>query len=316
MKKHGEGAFNPAKRHLRSAGGCSWNDPPALAERLRLLATGGQDGWHGNFPAYALDRWGGKLPKTGLKALVVGGGGHEQLLKRLVELPSVASITVVENLDETDDLEERPASSRIQVDETDWENLSRYGVYHMAIADEALSRRPDLDKCLDHLRQALAFDGLLAIRDYVGPNRLQFGAEQVDLANALLALLPENLRRDVSGRVRRSQEPPPLDWLLENDPKAAICSEMVREAVTSRFATYEEADLGGTVLMPLLAGISHNFLDESPERRTLLDAFWNTERLLLDAGLIESDNWFFVGWNRARPARGGGDGSFIERNGE
>lgn len=174
VKVHREGAFNPANNQLASAGGCRWNDPPFLQERWQNLSTGGMERYHGNFVAYAVERWGSKLPAKGLNALVVAGGEHEELLHFLAAMPEVRAITLIEDPEDANELEERPQLTGATLEETSWENLNRFGKFHLAVADGALSRRPDLEDCLDSLTMALVQEGLLIVRDYAGPNYYQF----------------------------------------------------------------------------------------------------------------------------------------------
>lgn len=313
VKKHGEGAFNPGRKPQRSAGGCQWNDPPYIAARLEALVGGGQSRWRGNFPAYALDRWGSRIPKTRFRALVVGGGEQSRVMGWLAEIPGLAGITLVRDAEE-DDLAEDFTALGMPIEETGWDGLAANGAHHLAAADYALSRRADLAACLERIDGALASGGLLAVRDYTGPGRYQFSEGQMRIVNAILPLLPEKWRRDVSGQALETQEPPPLAWVMANDPAAAVAAEEVRAAVTAGFALVEEADLGGTILMPLLAGISHNFLDPAPECLALLETLWSTERALIAAGLLSSDHWFAVAGKQSGKTGGrAGDGTFIDR---
>lgn len=314
VKVHREGAFNPANNQLASAGGCRWNDPPLLQERWQN-PLGGMERHGGNFIAYAVERWGSKLPSKGLCALVVGGREHEALLHLLAAMPEIRAITILEDPEDTNELEERPPLPGATLEETSWENLNRFGKFHLAVADGSLSRRPDLEECLDSLTMALVQEGLLVVRDYAGPNYYQFDDTEMRLVNGLLGLLPEQRRREVAGKIRTDQEPPPLDWLLANDPASACKAEDLRQAIAARFSLYENIELGGTLLMPLMAGISHNFLDESEECRTLLTALWDAERTLIDAGMIKSDHFLAIAHNTKHKSGGGSSGGFIELEG-
>lgn len=312
VKLHGEGAFNPGKGGMRSGGSPRWSDPPGLASRLESLTTGGHAGWRGNFPAYALNRWGGKVASRPVKALLLAGGGTERLVAWLDAIPGIEGITLVR---ESNADGEEGKAGRIAIREIGWPELSAEEEYHLIVADHAVSRLPHIEPCLEKLEHALAVGGVFALRDYTGPDRFQFSHAQMEVANALLPLLPPERRVDVSGETRKAQETPPLAWVINNDPLAAVNSREVRAGVAATFTILEEADLGGTVLMPLLAGIGHNFLDASEESIGLLDALWKTERALIDADLLPSDHWFAVAAKKpSSRIEGDREGVFISRD--
>lgn len=308
---HGEGAFNPGKGGMRSVGGSRWSDPPGLASRLDALLTGGQTKWRGNFPAYALERWGGKISTKPIRALLLSNGETNRVLPWIEAIPGVESIALIRE----DDAGEEFGPGRIPIRETDWSSLPGEEEYQLIVADHALSRLPHIEPRLGALEGALAVGGVFALRDYTGPERFQFSRAQMRLANALLQVLPPERRIDVSGEVREAQEAPPLAWVINNDPLAAVNSREVRAGVAAAFSLLDEADLGGTILMPLLAGIGHNFLDASEESIRLLDALWKMERTLIEASLLPSDHWFAVAAKKAPVGRKKDrEGIFIARD--
>ena len=309
VKEHGQGAFNPGRGHpLLSAGGCRWNDPGFLAAKERALLAGGKSGAP-SFPRRVFERWGGALPKRGVRILVVGGGDDAEALAWADEVPGVETVVYARDDDREFSGEEAARARHGR----GWESVVRMAPFHLAISDNALGRLPNIEERLAGLRHILVPGGILAVREYVGPNRYQFTADQLDLANALLRLLPESLRRDVAGAIKDSQAPPELGWLLANDPRAALRSDAVRGEVAAAFFVLEEIELGGAALMPLLAGISHNFLDDSRRCRGILESLWRTERSLMSIGLLRSDNWAAAAANSLR--RDGDRGERISHKG-
>ena len=281
---------------------------------MESLVCGGQSRWRGNAVRYALDRWGNRTPKTGLRALVIGGADPGRVMTWLADIPGLAGVTLITGAT-NEDLTEEFTLPGLTVEEKNWDGLAADGTHHLAIADYAFSRLTELAPRLQRLEDALTPGGLLVVRDYVGPARYQFTDGQMRVVNAILPLLPEIWRRDVSGTLRVAQEPPPVAWVMNNDPLAAVASTEVRAAVTAGFNLVEEASLGGTVLMPLMAGISHNFLDPSPECQSLLDALWSAEQTLLEAKLLPADHWFAVAAKRPGKQVGSvSDGRFIDRD--
>lgn len=313
MKLHGEGAFNPGKTPIRTGDGAQWDDPPHLAAKVGRLTTGGQDRWRGNYPAYVLERWGGRLPAGGLRALVLAGSRTARTVEWFAAIERVEEVVLLRDPEDAGTIDPDVRSVSVGVREEVWTDLARLGEFHLVVADYALSRLPNLEASLDALRRVLARGGVLAIRDYCGANRFQFSNAQMRLVNALLPLLPEKRRQDIAGQTKDSQDVPPLAWVINNDPRAAINSQELRLAASRRFAVVEEADLGGTLLMPLLAGISHNFGDDSEEGERLLDVAWAVEHDLIDAGMLPSDHWFAVLDASVEPRPEPDEGQFIDR---
>ncbi len=307
VKLHGEGAFNPGgKKSGRFADAVFWTSIPGLAEQLETLTTGGQNKWRGNFPAYALERWGSKLPHRGLRALVIDGGDAPTAVAWLQAIQAVSEIVVLGDAGDTG----ATAVRRIA-----WEEVDKSGSWHLLVADNALSRLLDPAAGLAKLRAVMATGGIAVVRGYVGINRYQLGQEQMGVVNSLLALLPDAWKRLEGGLILEKQTPPPLTWLLENDPAAAVKAEDVRTAVKTTFAVCEEAELGGTVLMPLLAGIGRAFLQGTPESVALIRHLRQVENALIAAGLLQSDHWFAVALQA--PARLDGnrdEGAFISKD--
>jgi SAM-dependent methyltransferase len=270
------------------------------------MTTGRQERWAGNFPAYALERWGGRLPRGDLRVLLLSSAAPGRLLDWLATLPlsELAYLPVGPEA-------ATPDAPPFPVTQVDWEGL--VDGYHLVVSVGALSRQPDLEERLERLGRALAPGGLLLLRDYTGPAHFQFSPAQLGVVNSLLALLPEKRRRDITGLRRERQGSPDLAWLMANDHRAAVRSEDLRAEVATTFAILEEADLGGTVLMPLLTGISQNFYYPSPECQAELVVLWNVERTLIEAGWLPSDHWFAVAERRRNAAVPSGEGVFIER---
>ena len=68
-----------------------------------------------------------------------------------------------------------------------------------------------LEHMLTQCQRALRPEGLLMVNEFVGPSRFQWTARQVELANALISLLPEELRRDLqSGGVKTEVTTPTI----------------------------------------------------------------------------------------------------------
>ena len=275
-----------------------WPDLPVVSEKIQQLITGGKPDLYQNPLLYALRRWGNKLPAAGLKLLFMG---KTRQLPWFYSIPEISEIVVVDPEDMEEIEKAASQDKRISIYQTDWKAPDfPAGLFHLAFFWDYLANQVNLEKLFNNLGQKLAIGGLVILKEYVGPERYQFTGEQLGVANALLALFPENNRRDIAGILLKEQIPPDLGWLLANYPSLAVRSSDIIGLVRKNFNIHEEEELGGTVISPLLMGIMHCFINADAKSRRLLETVWKLERELLKNRLLENDNWFASAWNPGR----------------
>jgi SAM-dependent methyltransferase len=107
--------------------------------------------------------------------------------------------------------------------------------------DHSLHHMSDVSKALEWSVASLKPGGFVVINDYVGPNRLQFTRQEVDLANDFLARNGFTDRHQKSNLITRLRQ-----WW--RDPSEAPQSEMIPEAIKRNLPGAELEPIGGTFL--------------------------------------------------------------------
>lgn len=143
------------------------------------------------------------------------------------------------------------------------------------------------------VQQSLKSNGLFAMREYVGPTRLQFTDEQLDLANALLRLLPSKYRTQPEGRIKEKEVRVRSEQLIKIDPSESIRSEEVIAVMKNYLEIVLFRPTGGALLHPLLNRIAENF-EKDEEGEQLLEVLIELETILTRAELLPSDYVFVV----------------------
>ena len=137
---------------------------------------------------------------------------------------------------------------------------------------------------LHDLKKLLRPDGRLFIDEYVGPTRFQWTERQLEAVNALLALIPEHLRRLQNGGIKKRVHRPSILSMVLDDPSEAIESAKILPALEEHFEALELKPYGGTLLHLVLSGIAHNFSEEEPETLAVLEFCFQAEDALLGPG--------------------------------
>lgn len=281
----------PAPAELR----VYWDQIPAVVEQHERLMRGEEPERYRNFVEYALIRWGGSLKATPLRALVLGAVAKPPIADYLLQSGRVGDVTVADREEELADSATHTIEDPVGYSVCSLgEDALPAGPFDLVIAYESLHRVRYLESLLEDVTAALVPGGLLVMRDYVGPNRLQFTEQQMRLVNALLSLLPEPLRTDVDGIVQDRQAPPDRHWLARLDQDKAACSESILRELRTRFKILEFQPLGGTLLGPLLVGLAENFCNGERESDRILDALIKAEMTLIRGNLLPSDHCFVI----------------------
>ena len=164
------------------------------------------------------------------------------------------------------------------------------GSYDVVLSQMSLHRLPDLDAFLERLRRALRPGAWLLLNEYVGPRYFQYTDRQLVIVEELLATLPPRLRMNrQTGTEKRVHHRVPVEHFLQHAPDEAVSSERIVAAIAERFEVEAVRGYGGSLLEPLLQGIVGNFDPAIPEDMTVLRLLLAAERLLLQAGVVQSD---------------------------
>ncbi|MCP4899428.1 MAG: class I SAM-dependent methyltransferase [bacterium] len=148
-----------------------------------------------------------------------------------------------------------------------------------------------LERLFSEINTHLSPSGLFCMREYVGPDRFQYGEKQVEIVSEIMRALPERLRTDVKGQVCQAAWQPTIDEVVEDDPSEAIRSSELLD-LANRFLSVDEIRLtGGSLLDPLLHGIAGHF-ENNPGGREILPLLIVFEKILVRKGVLPSDYAF------------------------
>jgi SAM-dependent methyltransferase len=163
--------------------------------------------------------------------------------------------------------------------------------YDIILFNSSLHHFSKIDLLLEKkVLPLLKNDGFLILFEYVGPVRLQWTMVQLDYANKLLKELPEKYKTRINGKsIKKKIYRPGLLRMILVDPSEAIESDRILPAVHSYFNTVEEKKAGWDILHSLLKDISHNFLSEDDETRSLLAYLFEQEdKYMVETGLSDA----------------------------
>lgn len=173
------------------------------------------------------------------------------------------------------------------------------GSLDVVLFDDALHHFTPVRKILERTREWLRSDGLLFVREFVGPNAFQWTDRQLDAANALLALLPPRLRTDyTTGRACPLVERPSRLRMRITDPSEAVESEAILPNVRELFEVVEERPLGGTIVHLAIGDNAGHFINGDAEAARFLGLMFEVEDALIATGELPSDHTLIVARSR------------------
>lgn len=163
--------------------------------------------------------------------------------------------------------------------------------YDIIMFDSSLHHFERLDKLIHRIKAALKPKGLLVINEFTGPNRFQWSKSQLKISNQLLKTLPVKYRkRWNSSHIKNKIHRPGILRMYLSDPSESIKSQTILPAIHKHLTVLEEKKIGGNILNLLFKDISHNFVNEIPETKKLLNRLFTEE----DDFLSKTGNSDFV----------------------
>jgi SAM-dependent methyltransferase len=152
-----------------------------------------------------------------------------------------------------------------------------------------------LEHMLGQCQRALRPGGLLMVNEFVGPSRFQWTDRQLEMASALLRLLPEELRRDLQdGGVKTEVVRPTIMHMVTHDPSEAVRSDEIERLVKAYFNVTSEWNWGGTLNHLVFQSIAANFDPENAYHRSIIELLIHHENVLIREALLPSDFKVFV----------------------
>jgi len=162
--------------------------------------------------------------------------------------------------------------------------------FDVALMNMSLHHVKNLEGTLTAVEQAMKPGGIFVVNEFVGPSQFQFTDLQVAIAGAILDLLPERWRLDLTtGKVKTRYARHPRSHWNTVDPSEAIRSDEIVGLLEARFETLVRRDYGGTILHLALEHIVHNFDQDDERDVTTVRLMALLEDLLIRHGVMESD---------------------------
>ncbi len=280
----------------RPGGGLHWMELEAVRRRVNRKISGdpARDGYQLFLDVLA----GHGVPLPLDRALTLGCGFGE--LERGLAQYGFCRQHVAYDLSEAAIRHAREAAAAAGLDHVSYEvrDLDRpelpRAAFDAVLGVQSIHHLRNLEGVLDAVREALRPGGFFVLDEYVGPRRLQWTERQVGVVDALLGMMPAELRVGHDGRLKTRLRRHSLREMDRVDPSEAIRSDEILPLLAKRFSIVERRDYGGTVLHPLLDGIAGNFAGPHPAAGTLLGMLFDVEDALLAAGVLASDFVFVV----------------------
>jgi SAM-dependent methyltransferase len=152
-----------------------------------------------------------------------------------------------------------------------------------------------LEYVLSQCEQALRSGGLLLVNEFVGPSRFQWTSRQLALANQVLTLLPEQLRRDLQrGGLKKEVIRPTVRHMERHDPSESVRSAEIERLMKERFEIIGEWNWGGTLNHLVFQDIAANFDPADACQRAIIELLIHHENVLIQEGVLPSDFKVFL----------------------
>ena len=255
----------------------SWWSIPEIQKRWNLLITGDSEK---DYQGYIVDRYCKGKDNLILISPGCGDGAKEIQFARFNNFKLIKAFDIApSNIESAKELAKRLGRKNVEFFVDD---VSRFNFgdneYDIVVFDSFLHHIKKLGEILDKIRNSLKPEGILAINEYVGPNRFQWNKEQLAMSNKVLRNVPPSYRkRWRSGNVKRKIFRPGLLRMYLSDPSEAVNSESILPEIRRRFRIIEEKPYGGNILHLVFKDISHNFAEDSIEGNHILNRLFEIE---------------------------------------
>lgn len=167
------------------------------------------------------------------------------------------------------------------------------GQFDLVYGFGSLHHIDNLESLFRSVSDRMTPDGALMFQEYCGPSRFQWRERTLKISNAILDVLPAELKGEFQ-RVQRAHRSVFEDY----DPSEAIRSAEIMDLCHMFFNVQVEKGVGFTLVQPLLNPIAHLFDDKNEMHQAILRLIFLMEELLMDANVIESDVKFVVARKR------------------
>lgn len=259
---------------------CKWNNVtpssdfwiiPAMRRRWNEKCTGNPDV---EYEDYVVEKLFNKAENLRMLSVGCGTGSRERKFAKYDNFGLIEGIDIAPS---------KIAEARKSASEEYLNNISYYvgdfrsfsldpASYDLILFNSSLHHFDGIEQLVrSRVIPLLKQEGYLIIFEYVGPNRLQWTIEQLDYANRLLREIPDRYKTRSNGTaIKKKIYRPGLIRMYLVDPSEAVESEQILPVIHNYLKPIEEKMVGWDILHLLLKDISHNFLSDNEETKSLL----------------------------------------------
>ncbi len=271
----------------------SWLDSPTiLYEHLKLLPVNGERMSITKWVLWFKEKY---VPITLEHGLSLGSGDgtldrHAILLNICRNMDSYdispVSVETANKINKEQGLDDKTVCRIGDLNKIDLEKNK----YDVIFSSMALHHISNLSHLFSQIAGSLKNGGFLVANEYIGPSQFQWNEKQTKIINDLLKILPGSLRVDIrSGALKDSFVGPSIEYMNENDPSEAICSDEIIGYISKYFDNVEIVEYGGNILHMLLDGIIANFDEEKEADMTILKLLSYIDSLVITEKIMPSD---------------------------
>jgi len=157
--------------------------------------------------------------------------------------------------------------------------------YDLVLTQNCLHHVLQLEYLADEIHRAMTPDGALWIHDYVGETQFQYSDKRLEIANAVLKLLPEKLRTNRVNEtvVRQINRPKPGQM---PSPFEAIRSAEIMPIFMERFEVLEKHVNGGIMRLVMPLGAKNDYV-ENADTKAIFELLYYLDEILIREGVLE-----------------------------
>lgn len=157
--------------------------------------------------------------------------------------------------------------------------------YDLIITQNCLHHVLQLEHLADQIHGALAPDGAVWIHDYVGETQFQYSEKRLEIANAVLGLLPKKLRTNRISEMVISHRNRPTPGELPS-PFEAIRSAEIMPIFLERFDVLEKHENGAIMRLVIPLGAKNDYL-ENDDTKSIFELLYYLDDLLIRERVLE-----------------------------
>lgn len=270
-KKRTKSSFNETEKM-----GSNWWIIPSVKKRWNFLITGDEDL---EYEPYISSKYFENQP---IKMLSIGSGvcSHELEFARLNPNCQITCIDFSEKLlqlAEKKSMDENLKNINFLAKDIRTYQLPK-NHYDVVLFHSSLHHFDNIKDFLERIKNTLSVGGKLIIHEYVGPNRIQYGKQQLKAINECLKLIDRPFRKMFRTNIYKDKYfGSGFLRMYMSDPSECVDSERIIPDIHSKFNVIEEKNFGGNILMPVLKDISHHFVELDDRKKEILQNIFDFE---------------------------------------